>query len=337
MLPVVAVTGSCCLLAIRWAVDQFNSENVLFRESERGGLGTWFRHLLRDREDTPNVANSIFCGVLILTVYYFMSFGLDAPQDFNGFLQHAIITQVVVILTPALLMTVIATRSPRQTLLLRRTHWAAIPAAAVLALALHPSVMLIHYLLQKLYPVNEALLKLNSVFSGGSPWLLAVVLALTPAVCEELAFRGFILSGLRRLGNPWRAIVFTSLFFAFSHGSIMQQAIAAGLLGLVLGYVAVQSGSILPGMAFHAVHNASAILLTSWVAQYVIPDEHWRWVAGEYKDGVYGIGYHPLIIAAGIVVAGAILRWFSRLPHQLSYEEELQEAIRERSGDQAAA
>ena len=47
--------------------------------------------------------------------------------------------------------------------------------------------------------------------------------------------------------------------------------------------------------------------------------------------GYIGIGYNPLIIAGGIVLAGAILRWFSRLPHPLSYEEELQEAIRERS------
>lgn len=334
-LPVAAVTGSCCLLAIRWAVDQFNSENVLFRESERGGLGTWFKHLLRDREDTPNVANSVFCGVLILTVYFFMSFGMDPPKDFNGFLRHAIVTQIVVVLTPALLMTVIAARSPRQTLLLRKPHWAAVPAAMLLAIALHPTALLLNYLLQTLYPVNPALLQLSSTLEGGSPWLLAAVLALTPALCEELAFRGFILSGFRRLGHTWRAIALTSLFFALSHGSIMQQAISAGLLGLVIGFIAVQSGSIFPGMAFHAVHNGAAVLLTSWVAQYVIPDKHWKWVAEENPPGFIGIGYHPLIIAGGIVVAGAILRWFSRLPHPLSYEEELQEAIRER--DQAVA
>jgi sodium transport system permease protein len=33
--PVIAVTGVGCLLAVRWAVDQFNNESVLFRESER--------------------------------------------------------------------------------------------------------------------------------------------------------------------------------------------------------------------------------------------------------------------------------------------------------------
>ncbi|MBL9092926.1 MAG: CPBP family intramembrane metalloprotease [Planctomycetaceae bacterium] len=332
-LPVAAVTASCCLLAIRWAVDQFNSEGVLFRESERGGLGIWMRHVLRDREGTPSVANAAMCGLLILVTYFFMSFAMQrfAPTTFGEFLRHAIITQVVVILTPTLLMTAICTRSPRQTLLLRAPSWGAVPAAAVLALALHPTALLINYVLQLLYPVNTELLKLSGMLDGGSPWLLAAVLALTPAVCEELAFRGFILSGFRRLGNSWRAIALTSFFFALSHATIMQQAISAGILGLVIGYLAVQTGSILPGMVFHAVHNGAAILLTSWVADTVVTDKYWHWVAEPHPAGFVGIGYHPLIVAGGIVVAGALLRWFSRQPHSLTYEEELQATIRERA------
>ena len=58
--PVVAaVTLVACLLAIRWAVDQFNSESVLFRESERLDVGLWLRHLLRDRQPTPTVAAAV--------------------------------------------------------------------------------------------------------------------------------------------------------------------------------------------------------------------------------------------------------------------------------------
>jgi hypothetical protein len=33
--PVALVTLGCCLMAVRWAIDQFNSESVLFRESGR--------------------------------------------------------------------------------------------------------------------------------------------------------------------------------------------------------------------------------------------------------------------------------------------------------------
>ena len=58
---VIGVTLASCMLAIRWAVDQFNSESVLFRESERLDMGLWLRHLLRDRKATPTVAGAVFC------------------------------------------------------------------------------------------------------------------------------------------------------------------------------------------------------------------------------------------------------------------------------------
>ncbi len=60
--PVVGVTLLCCVMAVRWAVDQFNKEDVLFRESERLDVRLWLRHLVRDRGATPSVMESLFCG-----------------------------------------------------------------------------------------------------------------------------------------------------------------------------------------------------------------------------------------------------------------------------------
>ena len=74
-----------------------------------------------------------------------------------------------------------------------------------------------------------------------------------------MAFRGFVLSGLRHLGRKWRAIVISSLFFGITH-AIFQQSIAAFLLGLVIGYIAVQTGSLLPGMLYHMTHNSLMVL-----------------------------------------------------------------------------
>ncbi|MBA4018033.1 MAG: CPBP family intramembrane metalloprotease domain-containing protein [Pirellula sp.] len=338
ILPVAAVTGACCLLAIRWAVDQFNSENVLFRESERGGLGTWFRHLLRDREDTPSVAGSVFCGVLILTIYFFMNFSLQMEPSFFGFVKAVVTTQLVVVFMPTMMMTLITARSVRQTLLLVPPKLLAVPAAIVLAFALHPTALLLLKLLNLLYPPNPQVLEslkhmveFMQYPSDWTPWILFAVMAVTPAVCEELAFRGFILSGFRKLGNTWRAIIFSALFFGASHGMAVQQAISASILGLLLGYLAVQSGSIFTGMFFHMTHNGLVLFLGGWVAEKIVRYPRWEWVAelSPEKDSV--TGYHPFIVATGIIIAGAILRWFSRLPHPLSYEEELQEAIRERS------
>lgn len=343
MLPVIAVTGSCCLLSIRWAVDQFNSENVLFRESERGGLSSWFRHLLRDREDTPSTVGAALCGVLILTVYFFMSFlagrVLGAPESIADFVKHAVATQLVVILLPAGLMTIITTRSPRKTLLLTKPNLWSIPAAIALACVLHPSAMLLNQVLTKLYPRSPELIAELAKFKiddndPATIWILFAVLACLPAVCEELAFRGYILSGFRKLGHPTRAILFSSLFFGMSHGMAVQQAISATILGCLIGYLAVQSGSIFPGMAFHVTHNGLVVVFLTWLQKKIEQNPEWKWIA-EFGTEVPA-AYHPLVIAAGIVGAGAILRWFSRLPRLLSDEEELQEAIQERREHVAA-
>ena len=109
---VIAVTLLACLLAIRWAIDQFNRESVLFRESERLDLGLWLRRLWRDRQPTPTVAAAVCCGVLILVVNFFVGSSLAMPEGFGGFAWTVLVTQLAVIAAPALLMTVASDRQP---------------------------------------------------------------------------------------------------------------------------------------------------------------------------------------------------------------------------------
>ena len=77
------------------------------------------------------------------------------------------------------------------------------------------------------------------------------VAALRPdaGVCEELAFRGFILSGLERGHRTRSAILLSALLFGFLHVllSLFQQLFNATLLGIVLGLLAVRSRSIAAG------------------------------------------------------------------------------------------
>lgn len=325
--PVVAVTMACCLLAIRWAVDQFNSESVMFRESERLDVALWMRHLRRDRRATPTVAMAVCCGVLILILRFFMGSALpNQPQGFVDFARLTLIMQLCVILTPAVLMTVMLTRSPARTLLLRNPPWLAIPAGVLLAVLLHPAANQLNVLVQRLYPVSSELETLLAGMLDDAPsiWSLVLLLAVVPALCEELAFRGFILSGFRHLGHKWRAIVFSALLFGISHG-IFQQSIVASLLGLVLGYLAVQTGSLLPGILFHATHNALALLgakfLPGWAAGHA--GLHW---ALNTEAGAETLYRWPTA-ALGLALAAPLLWWLHRLPYQKSAEEVLQEAI----------
>ncbi len=97
------------------------------------------------------------------------------------------------------------------------------------------------------------------MLDGAPLWQVVLVVAALPAVCEELAFRGFILSGFYRPGHKWRAIVLGAVMFGLVHG-MFQRTLVAGMVGVAIGFLAVQSGSILPGMLFHVIHNGLSVV-----------------------------------------------------------------------------
>ena len=179
-LPVVlAVTMAACWLAVRWAVEQFNNESVIFRESERFDVGLWLRHLLRDRGPTPSAAEAIFCGVMILVLSFIFRSSIAPPSDFDGFARVTMVLQLAVFLTPALLMAVMLTSNPRQTLLLQLPRWKMIPAAAVLAVAMHPFIIELNALIVHLYPMapemKQAVDELQAKFASADLGLLILL------------------------------------------------------------------------------------------------------------------------------------------------------------------
>jgi sodium transport system permease protein len=326
--PVLGVTSICCLLAIRWAVDQFNNESVLFRESERWGLGIWVRHLVRERSNTPSLGEAIFCGVLLLVIRFFAAFLVGMPEDWSGFATTTVVSLVAFIAAPALLMAIVLTRRPAQSLLLRRPRAVTIPMAVLLAILLHPAGVALGNLVKWIYPYSpDVEVQLQSfgflIEQAPSIWSILLVLALVPAICEELAFRGFILSGLRHMGHKWAAIFATSVFFGATHG-VLQQSLAAGVVGIVLGYLAVQTGSLLPSVLFHIVYNSLTLLMAVFVPSLLQDYPAIEWVFAGTAEGPM---YQWPAIGVCFVLGLFVLRWFQCLPYEHTAEETLQEAL----------
>ena len=332
-LPVFIVTAGCCWFAIRWAVDQFNNESVLFLESERFSVNAWLMGVVRDRGPLPSAAEAILCGVIILLLRFFVGLHVPTPTNWIEFVTMVAVTMLAVITAPALLMATMLTTKPLQTLLLRRTSWTAVPIAAALAVCLHPVALGLSSLVRHLYPIDsgthQSMAKVNEILNTAPSTLqLLVVIALLPAICEELAFRGFILSGLRRLGSKWRAIIVSSIFFGLAHFAL-QQSVITGIFGLVLGYLAVQTGSLLPCIAFHMVLNGLNVLSAKFIPTII---EHWPGLSFLFEktvvfDQVSYVYSWPVLIVAGLLTL-LLFRWF-RSHGERTYivEERLREAI----------
>ncbi len=272
--PVMAPILFCSWLALRWAIEQFKREEVLFREAERLDVVLWLRRLFRDKEAAPSTAMAFFCFGLVMALRW-LSIGLGTTLTL---VQSSGIGLLAFLAAPPILMAVLLTRRPAESLALRRPPLQAILSAALLAvLLLLPLVELTNYALRQ-FPEVEELLRQHSPFTqalgqlreqgqeAGWPGLrvaalYVLVFAVLPAVCEELAFRGFILTGLRRRFRTGTAIVISSFLFAVAHMNVFQ-FLPTFVLGLVLGVLAVRGGSILPGIAYHLMHNGLLIGLT---------------------------------------------------------------------------
>ena len=90
--------------------------------------------------------------------------------------------------------------------------------------------------------------------------LFYVTVAVLPALIEEFAFRGVILNIFRKYSDGL-AVLVSGVTFGLMHGNFAQIPFAL-VVGLVLGYIAVKTNSLLPGIIIHFMNNALSVTFT---------------------------------------------------------------------------
>lgn len=99
---------------------------------------------------------------------------------------------------------------------------------------------------------EEALIHINSFSRYFSSM---IIIALLPAIFEEVCFRGGLQNILTRwFKGPWIAIIITSIIFSAVHISYYGFFVRAAL-GVALGLVFYYSGSIWLSILFHFLYN----------------------------------------------------------------------------------
>jgi membrane protease YdiL (CAAX protease family) len=95
------------------------------------------------------------------------------------------------------------------------------------------------------------------------------IIALLPAICEELFFRGVLQRIIIQMTrNPWVGIVITGVLFSSLHMQFLG-FLPRMFLGIVLGAFYWFSGSIWTSMIAHFVNNAVQVIIASYVPKYI--------------------------------------------------------------------
>jgi sodium transport system permease protein len=235
-------------LALALAARAFGREQILL-----GGPFSWRRLLRRDpkRPATPTPSLVLTLFPVVFAGLFYLSLCLVK----YGMLVMLLVPEYGVLLLPVIALAVARKFPLVQTFSLRRPHWRSLLGSALIGLTASTAVA---GLVLRLAPPPDSMLRELQEFLqlGSKPaplWELWLILALTPALCEETFFRGLMLSGLRRWG-PWAAIGVSALLFGLLHGSIYQ-LLPTFILGLMLGYAVWRSGSLYCSILIHVLNN----------------------------------------------------------------------------------
>lgn len=83
--------------------------------------------------------------------------------------------------------------------------------------------------------------------------------ALVPAIVEEAVIRGIVMQPLRKFGDKF-AIIASAVLFACMHGNMVQIPYTV-VGGMLLGYLAVATGSLWPSVVLHFVNNLYSVVV----------------------------------------------------------------------------
>ena len=131
------------------------------------------------------------------------------------------------------------------------------------------------------------------------------MMALTPAFCEEILFRGYIQRQFERsLGVVW-AIVLTGVIFGLYHLRI-SQAIPLSAIGIYLAYITWRTGSLWPAIVVHFLYNGFALSLGMYLNERTDIDLETL----ESMDMPI-----PVVLLAIAIVSGAVY-WMHRMANR---------------------
>ncbi len=249
------------VIAILFLSKIYDSEAILFSE-QKGSLQLFEKRSNLQKGSVPTVADVWFVAALTILLILYAGSLLQVKFGLAGVFG----TQMILLLVP-LALVIYTKRDIRQTYGFARTKVSAFIGGVFMITGFFPINIVLASGLMKLFPASTD--NVETAFAGimGDNICAALlVIALAPAVCEEMLFRGMILHSLKARYRAVSAIAITSVLFGFYHMSLVK-FVPTGLLGLVLCYVVWRTGSIYPAMLMHFLNNAYSVMVSYYPEQ----------------------------------------------------------------------
>ena len=246
-----------------WVLSKiYNSESILFGES-MSGIKLFERRKNIKKGSLPSVSESLLVLIAALLLMVYVG-GLSALKNP---VMGVVIPQIFIGLLP-ILACIYIKADMKKVFHIQMPNIRHLLGAFLLWLGTGSGVLLLSNLLSMIFPNDSQVLNdeymaiLEGIPFAGGLFLMAFL----PAVCEEVMFRGYILTTMKQKMTLWGAIVLVSLLFGMSHLSLIK-LLPTMLLGIALAYAVEQSESIVSSALMHFLNNGLSVFVLYYGAE----------------------------------------------------------------------
>lgn len=234
----------------------YNSESILFGES-MAGIKLFERRKNIKKGSLPSITE----GLLVLIIAMLLMVYLGGMMSLENPIMGVIIPQLFIGLLPILACIYIKS-DLKKVFAIKLPSIKNVIGAVILMIGGICLSLVISNIIAWIFPkAGENLNAEYMMILDGVPFGVALLLiALTPAICEELMFRGYLFTAARQKMSLLRAVLLVSLLFGISHMSLIK-LLPTMVIGMLLAYAMYSANSIFISAIMHFMNNALSVVI----------------------------------------------------------------------------
>lgn len=200
-------------------------------------------------------ANYLYMGIALIFI------AVSLLITFKSLYSQIFVTHYIVILLPMVLFVLLRKFDIKEVFKLNKISFKQAVLSILIPIFSYPIGLFFNYITMiiismvgELQPSPLPIPETTGMFIAG-----LFLFAITPGICEEIMFRGVMLSSYEKIGMK-KAIVITGLLFGLFHFDI-QNFLGPAFLGMLFAYMVYKTGSIYTSMIAHTVNNSIALII----------------------------------------------------------------------------
>ena len=264
----------------------FNSEEILFGNNRNFSFLEKRSNIKKGT--MPSVSDGVILYALGLVLLIYVGSYIQLKLKMTGI----VLTQVMIISLPLLFAYYIKSDF-KKVFSLKLPKIKHLFGAACLWFGTYLLAMVITNIIMYYFPQNQEIVEglNNALFIKNNLLLNLLIVAAMPAICEEIFFRGFILTSFKNNKKSYRgAIIFSGILFGLMHMDFIR-VVPTSILGIAFAYAVCKTNSIAVSMFMHFLNNGFAVVVTH--------------ISSKFSDNVQttevvGLSFNEIIVFLGL-------------------------------------